>query len=555
MVRSPGARSPRRPPEPCRLASCCRPVRSRESHPAPSARLAGGSSSSRRRVKSTRALPGLAAPVRAAVARARAATNFGYRRLVLIAVATRAGCCPIAIAELTSTGATVELTVRQVPCGTCPATGAGIQVLLVSVPRTTFPLPVRLGVGVQPPPTCPAGYSYAGFVSTPAVALTATLTMRRLPTLVTPMDHALAYASIVARDAQEVPRAWLQAGIGRGAIGTYADDGRAWIYVEAQTAAGGYQLTEIAPATAGVPVTVSFAGQRVVMDGRRRRQGGLRGRSRPAGDRDLDGGRGVPGDRRRHLSVARLLARTASCPRATSEASCRSSTRRPTAGACVWGSVRPSGDVTSEGDLGMSDLTAQLDEARERWNTLRHPFYLRWERGELRREDLALYSGQYRHAVVALADLAAKDGDSEHAREERAHVALWDDFVAACGGAPADPVPETQAFVAALAGAARGRRGGRGSLCARGLAAADLGDEARRPRRPLRVRARERRHRVLPRSCRARQGACRRSGRAASPVRTAARRRRFAGRRLRWRPTGGCSTASSARCARRRGRS
>jgi hypothetical protein len=132
-------------------------------------------------------------------------------------------------------------------------------VLLVSVPRTTFPLPVRLGVGVQPPPTCPAGYSYAGFVSAPALNLTATLTMERLPALVTPMDHALAYASIVARDAHEVPRAWLQAGIGRGAIGTYADDGRAWIYVEAETA-GGYQLTEIAPATAGVPVTVSFVG-------------------------------------------------------------------------------------------------------------------------------------------------------------------------------------------------------------------------------------------------------------------------------------------------------
>ncbi len=104
----------------------------------------------------------------------------------------------------------------------------------------------------------------------------------------------------------------------------------------------------------------------------------------------------------------------------------------------------------------MSDLTAQLDEARGRWNTLRHPFYLRWERGELRRDELALYSGQYRHAVVALADLAAKDGDSEHAREERAHVALWDDFAAACGGAPADPSPETEAFVAALAGAAPG---------------------------------------------------------------------------------------------------
>ncbi len=104
----------------------------------------------------------------------------------------------------------------------------------------------------------------------------------------------------------------------------------------------------------------------------------------------------------------------------------------------------------------MSDLTTQLDEARGRWDTLRHPFYQRWERGELRREDLALYSGQYRHAVVALADLAAKGGDSEHAREERAHVALWDDFVAACGGQVDEPLPETQRLVETFAAVAPG---------------------------------------------------------------------------------------------------
>jgi pyrroloquinoline-quinone synthase len=104
----------------------------------------------------------------------------------------------------------------------------------------------------------------------------------------------------------------------------------------------------------------------------------------------------------------------------------------------------------------MSDLTTQLDEARQRWDTLRHPFYQRWERGELRREDIALYSGQYRHAVVALADLAAKGGDSEHAREERTHVALWDDFASACGGGQAEPLPETRELVATFAAAAPG---------------------------------------------------------------------------------------------------
>ena len=205
------------------------------------------------------ALPAFAPPLGAALSRARTSTNFGYRRLLLIAVATRAGCCPVEVAELSSAGKTVALTVRQIACPACNGSAAGFQVLLVSVPRVAFPVPKRLGVTVQVPPVCPAGYSYAGFVSAPVADLTATLTMGRLPTLVTPMDHALAYASIVARDAQQVPREWLQAGIGRGAIGTYADDGRAWVYVEAQTTTG-YQLTEIAPAAAGVPVQLAFTG-------------------------------------------------------------------------------------------------------------------------------------------------------------------------------------------------------------------------------------------------------------------------------------------------------
>ena len=50
------------------------------------------------------------------------------------------------------------------------------------------------------------------------------------------------------------------------------------------------------------------------------------------------------------------------------------------------------------------NLIERIDEARTRWNVLDHPFYLRWERGELSRDDLAFYAGEYRHAVVALAD-------------------------------------------------------------------------------------------------------------------------------------------------------
>src|SRR5712691_9855099 len=77
------------------------------------------------------------------------------------------------------------------------------------------------------------------------------------------------------------------------------------------------------------------------------------------------------------------------------------------------------------------NLIERIDEARTRWNVLDHPFYLRWERGELTRNELAFYAGEYRHAVVALADAAAVAGDEEHAAEEAAHVDLWDDFAAA----------------------------------------------------------------------------------------------------------------------------
>ena len=84
-------------------------------------------------------------------------------------------------------------------------------------------------------------------------------------------------------------------------------------------------------------------------------------------------------------------------------------------------------------------LIARLDEIRGRWNVLEHPFYRRWECGELSREELTAYAGEYRHAVVALADAAdaaSPLAGREHADEERAHVDLWDDFAAAVDSAP-----------------------------------------------------------------------------------------------------------------------
>jgi pyrroloquinoline-quinone synthase len=101
------------------------------------------------------------------------------------------------------------------------------------------------------------------------------------------------------------------------------------------------------------------------------------------------------------------------------------------------------------------DIFAALDEARERTNVLEHPFYQRWSAGELQAGELALYAGEYRHAVLALADasrLAAAQATPErraelerHAVEEETHVALWDDFAEAVGAdAPRSRAPLAQ---------------------------------------------------------------------------------------------------------------
>jgi pyrroloquinoline-quinone synthase len=109
------------------------------------------------------------------------------------------------------------------------------------------------------------------------------------------------------------------------------------------------------------------------------------------------------------------------------------------------------------------DFWTRLDAVRARHDVLEHAFYERWSRGELTRDELAVYAGEYHHAVVALADASASaaqaaDGATRaelaaHADEEAAHVDLWADFAAAVGGAPsAQPAPETAACAAEWAG-------------------------------------------------------------------------------------------------------
>src|SRR5437773_2607756 len=109
------------------------------------------------------------------------------------------------------------------------------------------------------------------------------------------------------------------------------------------------------------------------------------------------------------------------------------------------------------------DFWTRLDAVRSEWNVLEHTFYRRWSAGELSADELAAYSGQYRHAVVALAEASAAaaataEGDlkshlEEHAAEEASHVALWDRFAEVAGGdvdAPASP--ETEACASAWRG-------------------------------------------------------------------------------------------------------
>jgi pyrroloquinoline-quinone synthase len=90
------------------------------------------------------------------------------------------------------------------------------------------------------------------------------------------------------------------------------------------------------------------------------------------------------------------------------------------------------------------DVIARIDQARRECDVLEHPFYQRWSAGELSAEELAFYAGEYRHAVVALAQasdsVAAKAdpdrrvGLERHAAEEHSHVALWDAFADAAAG-------------------------------------------------------------------------------------------------------------------------
>ena len=110
------------------------------------------------------------------------------------------------------------------------------------------------------------------------------------------------------------------------------------------------------------------------------------------------------------------------------------------------------------------DFWDRLEQVRANNDVLKHSFYVRWSAGELTGEELARYAGEYRHAVVALADAASGAATkasepvlraelADHAAEETAHVALWDNFATAVGGSlDSQPLPETARCAATWAG-------------------------------------------------------------------------------------------------------
>jgi len=115
-------------------------------------------------------------------------------------------------------------------------------------------------------------------------------------------------------------------------------------------------------------------------------------------------------------------------------------------------------------------LFDRLADVQRRCNVLEHPFYTRWSAGELTRDELAWYAGEYRHAVIALAEATAATARAaepsvrvqieEHAAEEAEHVDLWDDFARAVDAdLDQEPAAETAECAAAWTAAGNALEG------------------------------------------------------------------------------------------------
>lgn len=106
-------------------------------------------------------------------------------------------------------------------------------------------------------------------------------------------------------------------------------------------------------------------------------------------------------------------------------------------------------------------LTDEIDAALRGRQLLEHPFYRRWERGELAAHELAAYASQYANwerqlPVTLRAMLEATDDEviaasiAANLHDELSpvpHTQLFDEFADGVGAAPEPPAPATTALV------------------------------------------------------------------------------------------------------------
>jgi len=116
--------------------------------------------------------------------------------------------------------------------------------------------------------------------------------------------------------------------------------------------------------------------------------------------------------------------------------------------------------------MGTHDLSTALKNVLSDRQLLTHPFYRRWEAGELEDGELAAYAAQYRYFEAALPAVletiaghlpagSARDLVEMNLADERSvprtHLELFDDFADAVGALPAGPSPSTEHLLAVYA--------------------------------------------------------------------------------------------------------
>ncbi len=97
---------------------------------------------------------------------------------------------------------------------------------------------------------------------------------------------------------------------------------------------------------------------------------------------------------------------------------------------------------------------SSLDPIIASRSLLKHPFYQKWSKGELTRDDLRIYAKEYFHLVSRIpgivASVAARAADAEarkmiskNVTEEQEHVQLWKRFAKSLGISEAELVAYT----------------------------------------------------------------------------------------------------------------